>query len=242
MARQQAARKVKDKWKAKEWYKVHAPKMFNEAEIGDTPSADPEYVIGRTVEVTVQDLTGDFSKMHIKLKFKVNDIEGTDAKTVFVGHDLTSDYVRRLTRRRKTKTDHVVDFVTKDGFKYRIKTMSIADRRIQSSQEEGMRAIISETLINMGKEMTLSEIVKAIISGNLSRDLAKACHVIIPIKRIEVRKSEVLEFGEGEPEAVFSADEMVGAQPKDEAPAEESAEEAPAEEAAAEAPAEEASE
>ncbi|MBE6519026.1 MAG: 30S ribosomal protein S3ae [Thermoplasmata archaeon] len=242
MARQQAARKVKDKWKAKEWYKIHAPKMFNEAEIGDTPSADPEYVIGRTVEVTVQDLTGDFSKMHIKLKFKVNATEGTDAKTVFVGHDLTSDYVRRLTRRRKTKTDHVVDFYTKDGFKYRVKTMSIADRRIQSSQEEGMRAIISETLTNMGKEMTLSEIVKAIINGTLSRDLAKACHVIIPIKRIEIRKSEVLEFGEGEPEAVFTADEMVSTQaPEAAAPAEETAEEAPAEESE-EAPAEEASE
>ena len=103
--------------------------------------------------------------------------------------------------------------------------MSIADRRIQSSQEEGMRAIISETLTNMGKEMTLSEIVKAIISGTLSRDLAKACHVIIPIKRIEVRKSEVLEFGEGEPEAVFTADEMVSAEPaKEEAPAEEASE------------------
>ena len=243
MARQQAARKVKDKWKAKEWYKVHAPKMFNEAEIGDTPSADPEYVIGRTVEVTVQDLTGDFSKMHIKLKFKVNAVEGLDAKTVFVGHDLTSDYVRRLTRRRKTKTDHVVDFYTKDGFKYRVKTMSIADRRIQSSQEEGMRAIISETLVNMGKEMTLSEVVKSIISGNMSRDLAKACHVVIPIKRIEVRKSEVLEFGEGEPEAVFSADEMVGSEPKEEEPAaEEASEEEPAAEASEEAPVEEASE
>ena len=235
MARQQAARKVKDKW-----YKIHAPKMFNEAEIGDTPSADPEFVIGRTVEVTVQDLTGDFSKMHIKLKFKVSETEGMDAKTVFVGHDLTSDYVRRLTRRRKTKTDHVVDFYTKDGFKYRIKTMSIADRRIQSSQEEGMRAIITETLINMGKEMTLSEIVKAIINGSLSRDLAKACHVVIPIKRIEVRKSEVLEFGEGEPEAVFTPEEMVSNEPEEAAPAEESAEEAPAE--TEEAPAEEASE
>jgi small subunit ribosomal protein S3Ae len=243
MARAQAARKVKDKWKAKEWYKVHAPKMFNEAEIGDTPSADPEYVIGRTVEVTVQDLTGDFSKMHIKLKFKVSEVEGSDAKTVFVGHDLTSDYVRRLTRRRKTKTDHVVDFYTKDGFKYRVKTMSIADRRIQSSQEEGMRAIISETLVNMGKEMTLSEVVKAIISGSLSKDLAKACHVVIPIKRIEIRKSEVLEFGEGEPEAVFSADEMVSAEPaKEAAPAEEPAEEEAAEEEAEEAPAEDAEE
>ena len=227
-----AGRKVKDKWKAKEWYKIHAPRMFNESEIGETPAADPEFVIGRTVEVTVQDLTGDFSKMHIKLKFKVTEVEGTDAKTAFIGHDLTSDYVRRLTRRRKTKTDHVVDVITKDGFTYRIKTMSIAEKRIQTSQEEAMRRVIGETLMKIGEEKTLSEIVKDIISGDLPKDLAKACRVVIPIKRIEIRKSEVLEFGEGEPEAVFTADEMVAAEPlKDVAPAEEESEEEAAEEA-----------
>ena len=227
-----AGRKVKDKWKAKEWYKIHAPRMFNEAEIGDTPSADPEFVIGRTAEVTVQDLTGDFTKMHIKLKFKVVSVEGTDAKTAFVGHDLTSDYVRRLTRRRKTKTDHVVDIVTKDGFTYRIKTMSIAERRIQSSQEDAMRRIIGETLVQIGKEKTLSEIVKSIVSGDLAKDLAKACRVVIPIKRIEVRKSEVLASGEGEPESIIEA---VAEEPvAEEAPAEPAAEEPVAEEAPAE--------
>lgn len=230
-----AGRKVKDKWKAKEWYKIHAPRMFNESEIGETPSADPEFVIGRTVEVTVQDLTGDFSKMHIKLRFKVTSVDGHDAKTAFVGHDLTSDYVRRLTRRRKTKTDHVVDIVTKDGFTYRIKTMSIADRRIQSSQEDAMRRVIGETLVAIGQERTLSEIVKDIVSGDLAKELARACRIIIPIKRIEIRKSEVLAVGEGEPESIMPASEVQPAE--EETPAEEpvaEAEEAPAEEPAAE--------
>jgi len=231
-----AGRKVKDKWKAKEWYKIHAPRMFNESEIGETPSADPEYVIGRTVEVTVQDLTGDFSKMHIKLKFKIVEVEGNDAKTAFIGHDLTSDYVRRLTRRRKTKTDHVVDVITKDGFTYRIKTMSIAEKRIQSSQEEGMRKIIGETLVKIGEEKTLSEIVKDIVSGDLAKDLARACRVVIPIKRIEIRKSEVLAFGEGEPESILpetpaeEASEKAEETPAEEPAQEEAADEAPAEE------------
>lgn len=232
-------RKVKDKWKAKEWYKIHAPRMFNEAEIGETPAADPEYVIGRTVEVTVQDLTGDFSKMHIKLRFKVTSVDGHDAKTEFIGHDLTSDYVRRLTRRKKTKTDHVVDIVTKDGFAYRIKTMAIADKRIQSSQEDAMRRVIGETLVAMGQEQTLSQIVKAIVSGDLAKDLARACRVVIPIKRIEIRKSEVKAVGEGEPESIMP--ETVVEETSEEAPAEETeaeTEEAPAEEPA-EAPAEE---
>ncbi len=221
-----AGRKVKDKWKAKEWYKIHAPRMFNESEIGETPSADPEFVIGRTVEVTVQDLTGDFSKMHIKLRFKVTSVDGHDAKTAFVGHDLTSDYVRRLTRRRKTKTDHVVDIVTKDGFTYRIKTMSIADRRIQSSQEDAMRRVIGETLVAIGQERTLSEIVKDIVSGDLAKELARACRIIIPIKRIEIRKSEVLAAGEGEPESIMPATDVQPAEGEEsEEPSEEPAEE-----------------
>ena len=198
-----ASRKIRDKWRAKEWYKIHAPRMFNEVEIGDTPSADPSNLIGRTVDVTVQELSGDFSKSHIKIKFKVTSVDGHTAKTSFVGHDLTSEYVRRLTRRRKTKTDHVVDVLTKDGFTLRVKPMSISETRIQTSQEEAIRRIMGETLINMGKEMTLSEIVKGIVSGDVARDIAKACREVMPIRRIEIRKTHVLATGEGEPESII---------------------------------------
>lgn len=229
-----SSRKVKDKWKSKEWYKLHAPRMFNEAEIGETPSADPSLLIGRTVEVTVQELTGDYSKMNIKLKFKVTDVDGYDAKTTFIGHELTSEYVRRLTRRKKTKTDHVVDVNTKDNFVLRIKPMSIADRRIQSSQEDAMRRILAETLVQMGKDSTLSDLIKSIISGEMSKDLAKACRIIIPIKRIEIRKTEVLSVGEGEPESI-----MEKVSPAEESESEEKETETPAvEEPVAEAPVE----
>ena len=228
------SRKIKDKWKAKEWYKLHAPRMFNEVEIGETPSADPSSLYGRTVEVTVQELTGDYSKMHIKLKFKVTDVDGYDAKTAFVGHSLTSEYVRRLTRRKKTKTDHVVDITTKDGFVLRVKPMSIAERRIQTSQEDAMRSIMGTTLVEMGKVMTLSEIIKSIVSGEMAKDLAKACRVVIPIKRIEVRKTEVLSSGEGDPESIMD----VVAPKKEESEVEENSEEAPAEEETEDADAE----
>lgn len=233
-----AAKKSKDKWKAKEWYNIHAPRMFNETVIGETPAADPELLLGRQVEVTVQELTGDFSKMHIKMTFSICGSDGHEAKTEFIGHALTSEYVRRLTRRKKTKTDHVVDVKTADGFVLRIKTMSIADRRIQASQEEAMRGKIKEFLEAYGAENKLSDIVKAIISGDLSKDTAKACHVIVPIKRIEIRKTEVLKKGEGEPDSIIEvpAEEPAAEEP---AAAEAPAEEAPAEEPAAEAPAEE---
>ncbi|HKM13343.1 MAG TPA: 30S ribosomal protein S3ae [Candidatus Methanomethylophilaceae archaeon] len=229
-----SSRKVKDKWKAKEWYKVRAPRMFNEIEIGDTPSANPENLIGRTSEVTVQDLTGDFSKMHIKLNFQVNEVDGHDAKTIFTGHDLTVDYVRRLTRRKKTKTDHVVDIITKDGFGMRIKTMNIAENRIQASQEEAMRRAIGESIVQMGKEMTMADIVKSIISGDMGRNVAKACRTIIPVKRVEIRKSEIRSRGTEEPDSIIEQPVEEIDESEDEAPVEAPAEE-PAEESEAEA-------
>lgn len=198
-----ASRKIKDKWKAKEWYKVYAPRMFNDIEIGETPSADPEFLLGRTTEVTVHDLTGDFSRMHVKLKFRVDEVEGSDARTVFIGHDLTSDYVRRLTRRKRTKTDFIMDVRTKDGYLIRIKPMSIAERRIQSSQESAIRAIMSREIQEKASDMTVSELVKSVISGDMAKMLARSCRIIVPIKRIEIRRTEILEMGDRQTQSIL---------------------------------------
>lgn len=61
MAKKQVTRetkKLKDKWKSKVWYPVIAPDMFNRVQIGETLADEPEKLIGRTIEVTLQDLTG----------------------------------------------------------------------------------------------------------------------------------------------------------------------------------------
>jgi len=192
-----AARKVKDKWKAKEWYKLYAPKMFNQVLLGETPSSDPANLLNRGADATVHDLTGDFSKMHVLLKFKVSEVRGFEAHTVFVGQDLTSDYIRRLTRRKRTKTDHVIDVRTKDGYLLRIKPMSITEKRIQSSQETAVRTIMTEEVQRMGAEMALSDMIKTIITGEMAKRLSQVSKVIVPIKRVEIRKTEVLEMGVG---------------------------------------------
>jgi small subunit ribosomal protein S3Ae len=228
-----ASRKVKDRWKAKEWYKVYAPRMFNQVLLGETPSADPASLTGRITEATVHDLTGDFSKMHVKLKFKITDVNGFDAHTIFIGQDLTSDYIRRLTRRKRTKTDHVIDIRTKDGYLIRVKPMSITEKRIQASQETAVRTLMTKELQTSGAEMTISDIIRSVITGDMAKRLSNVSKVVVPIKRIEIRKTEVLEMGSApQDQPVFAAPE-----PEPEAPVE-STEEVPTEEAP-EAPAEE---
>lgn len=226
---------MKDKWKAKEWYVIHAPRLFGEKEVGETPAIEPETLIGRTTEATMQELYGDFSRSHVKAKFKIVDVDGHDAKTEFVGHELTSEYIRRLTRRKKTKTDHVVDVKTSDNYVVRLKLMSIADKRIQSAQEEAMRRIMKSYLENYASETKMSDLVKNMITGDLPNGVRKACRVIMPVKRIEIRKSVVISNGEGELESI----ESIFEKREEEQPAQETetaTEETPAEETPAEEP------
>jgi len=185
-------RKVKDKWRSKEWYRILAPDMFNNTQIAETLSDESAKVIGRVTEVTMQDLTGDFSKMHIKLLFKVDEVNGFDAHTRFIGHTLTSDYIRRLTRRKHSKTDGVFDALTKDKALIRVKPMAVTEKRIQVSQQQAIRGIMGEVISNEAAKRMHSEFIREMLSGNVSKNILKACKLVYPLKRVEIRRSEVL--------------------------------------------------
>lgn len=190
--RDRVAKRVRDKWKAKSWYTVHAPPMFDTQVLGESPAEDPAQMEGRIAEVTVQDLTGDFSKMHVKVQFRVDRLDGSDAFTRFAGHDMTSDYIRRLTRRKRSRIDGVFQVKTKDDALVRMKPMAITDRRIQSSKQAAIRRIMHRVAYERAGSSSLAEFVEAMILGDLAREIATACKTIQPIFRVEIRRSEVL--------------------------------------------------
>jgi len=187
-----AIKRIKDKWKAKSWYRVLAPSMFDEAPIAETLAADKNLLIGRVTEISLQDLTGDFRKSHIKLYFKIDEVEGSDAHTYFCGHTLTTDYVRRLIRRRRSRIDGVYDVNTKDGALIRLKPFATTERRIQTSQKHEIRKIMKDTVISYAKDRTLSELIKGILNEELSKEISKNCKKFYPLRKVEIYKSELL--------------------------------------------------
>ncbi len=229
-----AARKVRDKWKAKNWYNIIAPDMFESTILGETMADEPAKLVDRVAEVTVHDLTGDFSKMHIKLQFQVHDIRGGEAHTRFVGHDMTSDYVRRQTRRNRSRVDAIISGKTRDGHTIRLKAMAITDRRIQSSKQYAVRRQMEKVLRTAIARNALGGLMKIIISGELSKRVAVACKPVQPIRRVEIRRSEVVGFPTdlpppaGEPPAEAEPEEPSEEEPE-EPPATEEPEEAPEE-------------
>ena len=188
-----AARKVKDRWKAKNWYNVLAPASFDNVTIAETLADDPVKLNDRVTEVSLQDITNDFRKSHIKLFFKVDQIEDNNAKTKYIGHTLTSDYLRRMIRRRRSKIDGVYDVKTRDGARIRVKPFATTDRRIQNSQRKVIRFTMRKTIFSKARAMTLSEFVKYIIEGKLGSDIYKSCKVFYPVRRVEIYKTQVLQ-------------------------------------------------
>lgn len=188
------ARRRKDRWKSKKWYNVVAPPSFDSVTIADTLSDDPEKLINRVTEVSLQDLTDDFRKSHIKLYFKIQKVEDDKAYTRFAGHTLTSDYIRRLVRRRRSKIDAVHDVKTRDGAKIRVKPFATTDKRIQNSQKKVIRKTMRQTITKKAKSSTLAEFAKDIMEGKMGKDIYMNCKKLYPVKRVEIYKTEVSSF------------------------------------------------
>ncbi len=189
-------RKMRDKWRAKVWYTIIAPETFSSKELGVTPADDPKKVVGRIAETTLYDMTGNFKKMHVKLYFRINRIQGTNAYTRFIGHDMTADYIRRMIRRRRSRIDIIFDVKTSDGYMMRVKVLCVPDRRIKSSIESEIRKEIIRILSEKARGMVFSEYVKYLLSDGSIREISSAVKLIYPVRRIEIRKSEVLHFPE----------------------------------------------
>ena len=260
-----AARKQRDKWKSKRWYTIRAPRdPWKFQNIGETIGESDEHVMGRVYEMTQQEFSGDFTKMHVILRFRVTDCVGQDALTTFIGHHHQTDHVRRQVRRYRGKVDDVVDVVTTDGYLIRIKPLIITQKRVQTSVKSDIRNKARDIIVTNAAKMTYSQIQTAMLGGDLEKDIENAVKTIYPVRTCVIRKSQLLQTGvvtekgptldEIHAEEARSAAELKakkaallaeamaeeGNDDADEAEAEDApAEEAPAEEAPAEAEAEE---
>ena len=192
MAKAKQRRRVRDTWKEKSWYTIKTPVNFEDKEIGETPARDPELLIGRGVEVTMRELTGDFSKQYIKLRFEIDSVAGDVANTKFTGHKTTTDYVRSMIRRGTSRIDASAIVTTKDGRKIKLQVLAVTIRRAKSSQQRYMRSVIEDLIKETASEKTFDELVKIVVNGKLASEIYHKAKKIYPLKRVEIIKSKVI--------------------------------------------------
>ena len=216
-----AARKQRDKWRAKRWFTVRAPRNpWSYRNIGETLVEEDSMLEGRIYEMMQNELDGDFSKMHVKVKFRITHTVGSDAITEFIGHEVAKDHIRRQIRRARSKVDDTVDVVTEDGFYIRVKPIIITHRTAKSSQKQEMRARARDIILKAGAKSTWVKLQKSIMDSTLENSIKEAVSTVHPVRAVMLRKSQLIQSGvivdDGPTLEQIRAEEVV--QPEEETP------------------------
>ncbi len=191
-----AARKQRDKWKAKRWFTIRAPRNpWSFRVLGETLAEETDQLIGRKFEIMQNELDGDFSKMHVKVIFRVTEVLGGDVLTEFVGHDVLKDHIRRQVRRHRGKIDDTVDVVSEDGYYIRFKPLVISRSRIKSSQKAEMRTRARDAILQIGATSTWIQLQKFVLDGTMESKVKEAVSTISPVRTVMIRRSQLLQSG-----------------------------------------------
>jgi small subunit ribosomal protein S3Ae len=171
---------------------IVAPHFFGNIELGSVPAQEQNQLIGRIVEATLYDITGDFSHQYLKMFFQVNELDGKTAKTQFKGHEYSRDYLRSLVRRRTTKVDGLFNLTTKDGYKLRIAVSALTLSRIKTSQEKIIREIMQRIINEKASVLLLDQFVQEMVLGKIASDVYNEAKKVAPLRHVGIRKSKLI--------------------------------------------------
>jgi len=196
-------RSVSKQKRGKRWYTIFAPEQYDRAELGQTVADEPEKVIGRTIETTLGDLTGDSGANNTKLTFKITDVGSDSAYTEFVKHELTRDYLRSLVRRGASKVDATITVLTTDDYRVRIQPVAFTTKKADRSQEQAIRRVMIDIIEEAATERDFQSFVESAVEGRLSSAIYGEAKTVYPLRRVEIQKLTL----EARPEEVAAEEE-----------------------------------
>ncbi len=199
------AKHIRDKWRGKSWFNVVAPSFFGNVDLGAVPAETTDQLIGRVVEATLYDITGDFSHHYLKMFFQISAMDGKTAKTLFKGHEYSRDYLRSLVRRRTTKVDGLFNLITKDGYKLRIAVSALTLSRIKTSQEKIIRNIMIRIIKEKAAALTMDQFVQEMVLGKIASDIYNESKQVAPLRHVGIRKSKLISAPANAPQLLLAA-------------------------------------
>ena len=185
-------RRVRDKWRSKDWYGVVTPSYFGNVDLGAVPADDPSSLIGRITKATLYDITNDFAHQYLKMYFQVTEAEGKVAQTVFKGHEYSRDFLRSLVRRRTTRVDIHLNVTTKDGYRVRVAVCAFTLSRVKTSQEAGMRTIMKRIVEEKAAILSFDQFAQEMVLGKIASDIYNEAKRVAPLRHVGIRKSKLI--------------------------------------------------
>lgn len=187
MAKADKKKVSKIKVKKKLWYKIIAPKLFGQKEVGEAYLASPENALGRLMKINLKDLTGNVKDQTAYIGFKINKVDGNVLRTAVVGYELTPTYVKKSVRKNTDKLDDHFRFKTKDGKDVVLKSLTITFHKSQRSVKNQIRKELKSLLEKEVKESDFAAFVGDLVNRRVQMTVKKKLHKIFPVKEVSVK-------------------------------------------------------
>ena len=181
--------------KVKKWFMVHAPQLFGGEELGEIIAEEPEKLINRVLRLSLGDLTGKMgpTSAYTFVGIRIKEVNGIACMTQLVGHEMSPVYLSTIIRRRRSILDLVRDVTTADGVKLRVKLLLISVSKLSGKQANALRRALADALAEEAKKESFDKFIQEILFGRMSTKLFNSLKKIAPLRRIEVRKTEMAE-------------------------------------------------
>jgi len=171
----------------KRWVPLRAPKLFNNASLGETFVADPALSVGKRVSVSLATLTGEHQRQSTMVSFEVTGLENGVLVTETREIKLAPSAIKRAVRRNKGKVADSFLIKTQDGKKVRVKTLLVTRNKVTSSVLSSLhkktRDFVARTASKQDFESLCADVLGHKIQKNLHDNLKKT----YPLSMCEVR-------------------------------------------------------
>jgi small subunit ribosomal protein S3Ae len=174
------------KWKRKKWFNIHAPALFGEQPIGQTPAIENSRIKGRNVRVNASEILNDPKKQDRVILLKINGVSGTKASTHVKSYSTNKPQLRKIIRKGGSRIDINNVYKTKEGDDVNVKTLLFTASKCQANKKKELRSKTDESIKKAVGKRSYDELIIEILSSKFQVQVKNKANKIHPIRFAEV--------------------------------------------------------
>ena len=176
------------KTKKKFWFKIIAPEVFGQKEIGESYLPSAESGVGRMVDIALKEVTGNVKDQNAYLRFKIISAKNSMLQAELAGYHLTPSYVRRAVKKTTNRIDHYFTGRLKDGKYVIVKCLLVTMRKIQRSLRSRLQKQLQDFVREEMRNNTADAFLSAVAYGKIQQAARKRLAKLYPLRELALRE------------------------------------------------------
>ncbi len=180
------------KIKKKRWVPIFGPGIFGDQPLGETFIGENNEAQGRSITVSMLQLTHDPKKQAVSATFKINGQKEGGLAAEFTGMSIAPSAMKRMVRRNKEKIDDSFSVITSDGKQVQIKPLIVTRGHITRGTMKDIRMRMRNVIAWEVSKSTYEKLSGDVIDHKLQKQVYTAINAIYPIGVCEIRVFKLL--------------------------------------------------